>query len=453
MSEFRGGFPTPETVQQTYDEADLNRAVQAYRFAFPLVSGLAIWKGQLAAGVVPNTAFGLLDTEPKHVGFTLNSDTPYGMMLLDLSEGPMAVEIPAGPLVVVALDVAQRWVGDLGIPGPDAGKGGAHVFVGPEWDGDLPGEAHVWRSRSNRVVVGARSIPVDGDIEAANERIPTIKVHRLGEETDAVWADLTPEPQDTTPLAYETSIEFWRHLHEFIETEPHVESFYLLYGELAALGIAQGQPFEPDERMTAILENAARIGNAQLRVQSFADRRPDRVAWPGAQWEWASLRSENGAFEVDGQLDVVAREKWFFQAIAASPAMFRRQEGAGSLYWLGERDSDGDYLDGAHTYRLTVPLPVPARLFWSTTVYDTETRSQVQTDQNRALLRSLIELREDLNGESVDLFFGPEQPENAEGRWVKTIPGKGWFAYFRIYGPEAPAFDGSWRLPDFEKLS
>jgi hypothetical protein len=49
-----------------------------------------------------------------------------------------------------------------------------------------------------------------------------------------------------------------------------------------------------------------------------------------------------------------------------------------------------------------------------------------------------------------ELHFGPSAPAGAEGRWIKTIPGKGWFVYFRIYGPDTPAFDGSWRLPDFE---
>ena len=39
---FEGGYPTPATVQRAYDDADLNRAVQAYRFFFPTVSGLAI---------------------------------------------------------------------------------------------------------------------------------------------------------------------------------------------------------------------------------------------------------------------------------------------------------------------------------------------------------------------------------------------------------------------------
>ncbi len=57
--------------------------------------------------------------------------------------------------------------------------------------------------------------------------------------------------------------------------------------------------------------------------------------------------------------------------------------------------------------------------------------------------------------QAADLHFAPEAPadEAAKHRWIKTIPGKGWFVYFRIYGPEEPAFDGSWQLPDFEPVT
>jgi hypothetical protein len=61
--------------------------------------------------------------------------------------------------------------------------------------------------------------------------------------------------------------------------------------------------------------------------------------------------------------DLEAREKWFKQAQMESPAMFARKPGAGSLYWLSARETSGAYLEGARTYRLRVPLPVPARLF------------------------------------------------------------------------------------------
>ena len=452
---FEGGFPTPETIQRAYGDADLNRAIQTYRYFFPTVSGLAIFKGNEAAGVVANRVFALFATEPEQVGLTLNSDTPYGPMLLDLRDGPMVVELPAGPLLGAVVDLNQRWVADMGVPGPDAGNGGRHLILPPGWEGEVPEGYHMARSTTYRVFAGVRSLPLGGDVRGANDRIRTIKAHPLDPPagwTEPSWLDLSGRPQDTTPRAWETSLEYWRALHEVIDTEPHLDAYQVLYGELAALGIAKGRPFAPDERMTRILEAAARIGNGQLRVQSLADRRPDRVVWPGRQWQWAALRFENGDFSADGYLDVDAREKWFFQAIAASPAMFRRSVGAGSLYWLGLRDAQGAYLDGGRSYRLSVPQPVPARLFWSITVYDAETRSQIRTDQNKAALRSMFELADAGGDAPVDLWFGPEAPEATEGRWIKTIPGRGWFVYFRIYGPEQPAFDGSWQLPDFQAV-
>ncbi len=132
--------------------------------------------------------------------------------------------------------------------------------------------------------------------------------------------------------------------------------------------------------------------------------------------------------------------------------MFRRSAGAGSLYWLGLRDARGQYLDGGQAYTLTVPQPVPAKLFWSITVYNAETRSQIHTGQDHAALRSPFELHDIDTHSPVRLHFGPQPPGDATAatRWIQTIPGKGCFVYFRIYGPEQPAFDGTWQLPDFQ---
>ena len=98
--EFAGGYPTPETVRRAYDEADLNRAVQAYRFFYPSVSIMATWKGNLRAGMVANKVFGLLEGTPKQYVFTPNSDTPYSGLPLDVSDGPMVLEFPPGPLIL-----------------------------------------------------------------------------------------------------------------------------------------------------------------------------------------------------------------------------------------------------------------------------------------------------------------------------------------------------------------
>jgi hypothetical protein len=82
------------------------------------------------------------------------------------------------------------------------------------------------------------------------------------------------------------------------------------------------------------------------------------------------------------------------------------------------------YLDGGKTYRLTVPQPVPGKLFWSVTAYDAETRSQVQTDQGKAALRSLFELKDKAGENSVALYFRPNAPAGKEGQWIKTNPGR-----------------------------
>ncbi len=57
-----------------------------------------------------------------------------------------------------------------------------------------------------------------------------------------------------------------------------------------------------------------------------------------------------------------------------------------------------------------------------------------------------------MSGSAVDLYFGPTAPAGQEGRWIKTLPGKGWFVYFRIYGPDTPAFNGQWKPADFEQM-
>jgi hypothetical protein len=75
--EFKGGYPTPETIQRAYDDADLARAIEAYKFFYPTVSIMGTWKGNLNAGTVPNKVLLILHGRPEQLVFTPNSDTPY----------------------------------------------------------------------------------------------------------------------------------------------------------------------------------------------------------------------------------------------------------------------------------------------------------------------------------------------------------------------------------------
>jgi hypothetical protein len=256
-----GGRPAAETVQRAYDDADLSRAIAAYKFFYPTVSGAAIVKGNEQIGVVPNKVFGILDCAPEQLVFTANSDTPYGPLLLDLGVGPLVVELPPGPLIVCSMDINQRWVADMGLPGPDAGNGGKHLLLPPDYTGTVPDTGYcVHRASSNRQIIGARSLPVEGDVAAAKERLTTIKVYPLNptdDWTEPQWLDVTGKVQDTTPLQWETNLVFWEVLHQTVDSEPAYEGYRTNYGELAALGIEKGKPFGPEPRMKSILEEAA----------------------------------------------------------------------------------------------------------------------------------------------------------------------------------------------------
>jgi hypothetical protein len=451
---FERGFPRPEATQQARDDADYQRALTAYRFWYPTVSIEPFFGGVPA---VVATGFGqsliLVSADPRFVCFTPNSDTPYCGGGLDLSDGPIVIEVPPGPFIAAADNRHQGWIMDMGLPGPDGGKGGKHLLLPPGYDGAVPDGYYVGRSSTFKVFLAMRSLPLDGDMAKAKDGIRSIRVYRLEDPSTVFeYVDASGQDVDVTDLAWEDNVAYWEKLHGAIDAEPVQDQFRPMYGLLAELGIAKGKPFAPDARMKAILERTARDGRDQMLVSSFDSDRPDRIAWPDRRWEWAGLVYDNGDFETTSGIDLEARDRWYAQAILGSPALFRRKVGFGSLYWLGIRDREGDWLDGGKTYKLTVPLPVPAKLFWSVTIYDVLTRSQVQTDQNKAALRSLFELACIDDQKTVDLYFGPTPPEGHEDGWIKTIPEQGWFTYFRIYGPEEPAFDGSWKPGDFEQI-
>lgn len=448
---FEEGYPAHDAAQRAYADTDFGRAVQAYHFWYPTVSAEGIFQGNRDLGIQDNVGGGISAAGPRQVGFTLNSDTPYASATLDVSQGPMVVEIPAGPFIGLVDDHNQTWVTDLGIPGPNAGKGDKVVIVPPGYSGKTPKGYAVGKSDTYKLLLAVRAIPVNGDQKGAIEALKQIKVYPLNAKDKLmVWTDTTDKKLDASCLRWEANMQFWQVLKKVVDEEPVLMRTPGMSGLMASIGIVKGQPFNPDSRMSGILLRAAMTARDQMLVSAFASRRPERLTWAGGRWQWVGLVPNATQFETPMGLDLEARDRWFIQAIVTSPAMFRRTAGAGSLYWMAARDNLGVYLDGGKNYKLTVPEPVPAKLFWSVTAYDAQTRSEVQTDQDKAALRSMFELKDVSKTEPTELYFGPTAPAGHEGQWIKTVPGRGWFAYMRIYGPDQAAFDGSWKPGDFE---
>jgi len=92
------------------------------------------------------------------------------------------------------------------------------------------------------------------------------------------------------------------------------------------------------------------------------------------------------------------------------------------------------------------------REFWYVTAYSLRT-SSFFLNSTRLTLSSLDkDMRRNADG-SVDVYFGSDAPAGKESNWLYIPAGEKWFPWFRVYGPEKPVMDKSWKLPDIEKLN
>jgi hypothetical protein len=129
--------------------------------------------------------------------------------------------------------------------------------------------------------------------------------------------------------------------------------------------------------------------------------------------------------------------------------MIMRVPGIGSQYLMDFMDADKAYFDGAKTYKVTLPPSIPAKNFWSFTVYDNQTRSMLETPQRfpRAGSQTYPTPAAAASADgSTTIFFGPTKPAGVkDGNWIQTSPGKGWFTILRFYGPLESFFTKKWR--------
>jgi hypothetical protein len=147
-----------------------------------------------------------------------------------------------------------------------------------------------------------------------------------------------------------------------------------------------------------------------------------------------------------------ARVMFHYPYTGITPAMAISVPGVGSDYGMAFVDSNKKAFDGSKTYQLHIPADVPAKDFWAVTIYDSQTRSQLQTSQKFPTVGSQDEeIKKNADG-SYDLYFGPKAPRGHENNWLETVPKKSWFVILRIYGPLERWIEKTWRPGEVELI-
>ena len=218
------------------------------------------------------------------------------------------------------------------------------------------------------------------------------------------------------------------------ETAEQTDDFAM--GLMRTIGIAPGLPFEPDDRMQALLIKAAQTGQVMARTIAHHGDEADRWHWPDRRYGEAFMGG-SPAFVTDGHANHDARTAFFYLACGTSSLMATTKPGPGQAYPWAVQEADGNIFDDAKIYKN----------YWSVTAYDTGTRSRIHNGEPFSRVSTYAKPLVNADG-STDLFFGHQVPTGAEANWARTVRGQDWFLLFRLHSPQQPYFDLSWKPDD-----
>jgi hypothetical protein len=445
--EFKGGYPTADASQRLHALRTLNRAVEVYLDQMPVVSWFHVWKGATEWGEAkPNQLViwqELMDSST--LLLTGNSETVYAIAGLDLKrDGPVVAELPGGLLGGVA-DLWQDEVAAIGPTGIDKGQGGKLLILPPGHAGEVPGGYLVAHATSYRVVLGVRGFLVNGKPDDAVARMRQLKIYPLASAGSApamAYADVSNTDIDTL---FRDGFGFFEDLASIIAYEAdHLSSAQ--WFNLSAIGIEKDKPFAPDAERRALLEDAAKLGAATARANTYDCTDPVRLVYPDRKWERLFVGG-TATWDEKGFVNTDHRAGFAYAAIGMSPAMVKKIVGGGSQYLFTPRDGNGDYLEGGKYYTLHYPANIPVKAFWSIVVYDAVSRSMLKNGSKFPTISVYTDPEFNPDG-SIDFHFGPKPPKGNERNWVRTVEGRGWFPLLRFYGPLDEWFDQDWKPGD-----
>jgi hypothetical protein len=462
---FKEGYIPKDDTRILLDELFFQRAAQTYLWALPALNMYGMKEG---SEKVFGKGYNVLPVfkqrlNAKTLITTPNSDVIYALGYLDLKEdGPLVIEVPPGlqgilddfwqrPIPSVGEIDGRKWAGDVGLPGPDKGEGGKYLILPPDYTGEVPPGYLTFRSGTYGVFVFWRGFFKNPkQLEEPVRVMEQTRIYPLGKKETAKRMEFPDASGVPANMLYPQDGTAFDMLSRFINHEYVDPADMYMRGMAADLGIVKGQPFAPDASARALLDKAARTATRMGHVVAYSP-------WPNVKdnlWypdrRWINVFPGNATFTSASFDYLDPRTAFFTYAYSTSPGMAVTMENVGAKYPTTFMDADGDFLNGSENYKLHVPKDIPVALFWSVTVYDPVTGSGLNNGQPFPSLNTMDKPAQNADG-TTDIYFGPKSP--GEGKnWLATIPSKGWFTLFRLYGPQKAFFDQTWKLNDIEKV-
>jgi hypothetical protein len=358
---------------------------------------------------------------------TPNHDTLYSSAVIDLSLGPVTLDMPAFGGRYHSLAFMDAYTNNFAYVGTRAtgGDGGSYVIAGPARHIESTAGTRVLRAPGNHISILAR-ILVEGAADYT-------AVHRLQDQLRL----LGPEPVRSDlirPLTGDAE-NFVAVLNRVLRDDPPPDTDQPLLKELKTIGVGGDVAALTPEQL-----QWWRRDFAQARNQLIAISKEIGPAIFGWQYSQGSV----GNFGTDYRTRAVIA----IQGMAANIP-------AESVYALALTDADGRTLDEGHRYRLRLlPGTPPADGFWSLSIYEVMPEGGMYFADNPLHRYALSSLSSDFHRNddgSLDILIQKEEPRGLATNWLPTP--KGAFALMmRAYLPRPEMLEGRFRYPGIERL-
>ncbi len=443
------------TPAQLAERALHRRAVEAVIWGMPAVNFDLMNQAMLKAKGAPNQiVYWSRPLDWKNQTLTPNPDTIYFMPFFNTKDiGPMVLEIPPADEGSITGSVDDGWqcaLEDVGPAGVDKGKGGKYLILPPGYkdkvpDGyiEMPSDTYQGYALLRSNLKGGSDADIARTV-AYGKQVQFYPLSQAANPPPTTFVDAIDVVYDST-IPYD--LRFFESLDRFVQLEPWLTRDKAMIDALRSIGIEKGKPFKPDAKTQEILNDAAREAHAWLELKYEAVFSPPFNE--GSHWAlpaspdviegMSTSFAKPDSYPTDGR--GVTYSFGFFSA---------KHLGAGQFYLMTINDKEGQSFDGGGAYRLTVPANAPVKLYWSATVYDRATHALIRNMKWASRSSNTPNLQKNADG-SVDVYFGPKAPEGKEPNWVPTSADGKFEVMFRLYGPEKPLFDKTWKLPDIEK--
>lgn len=352
---------------------------------------------------------------------TPNSDTLYSNAWLDLTAGPVIVDIPDVPLKYYTLEFLDMYSNASNIGTRTFGnKAGRYLIAPAGWDGAIPDGVTLFTVATPQMWVLMRVFAQHpAEVEAARLVQDSVKI--MPTETSS-QKHVFPPPDIETPVGFYSVIDY------VLRTNGHPDQEDALIHRFQAIGIGGPKGFDPTalDRSTKSGIDAGFADAMEIIAASHS-----QLGSPtGSGWK----RTTKARY----QFNYLSRAVTNFVGLGANV----EEE---NLSFNTFVDRDGRPLDGSSGHYALDLKPPPARAFWSVTVYD---GSNFELHPNRLNRYSVSDRTPGLYMKpdgSVPIAFQHEQPIGATN-WLPTPEGP-FYVVVRSYLPTLDMLSGGW-LPD-----